>query len=280
MNLIGQRIGDYELLLLLGHGSSADVYLGRHRYNRSYVAVKTLNPQVLHKRINVWNNEGYMLSHLSHPHIVHMSESGIQDDISFRIINWAARGTFHDLFEVSTPIQKVATYIQQVASALHYLHVRNIIHRDIKPTNILVEPYGYVWLADLELAVDYRYCKSTDGTALYAPLEQKRGHPCPASDQYALAIVTYQWLCGEHPFHGSSDDIIAQQEHNSPRSLRDISSSLPRAVEQVVLMALAQDPGSRFTSVQAFAEALQDSCRFSSYWTPAQRAELPYTEIK
>ena len=280
MNLIGREIADYELLLLLGHGSSAQVYLGRHKYNRSYAAVKTLNPKVLNARRDVWNNEDYMLSLISHPHIIHMSESGIQDDVLFRIINWAARGTFHDLFALSTSIQKVAAYIEQVASALQYLHMNHIIHRDIKPTNILVDPRGHVWLADLELAVDYRDCKSTDGTALYAPLEQKRGHPCPASDQYALAMVIYQWLCGDLPFHGSSTEIIAQQECTTPLSLRDKSLSLPQAIEQVVLTALAKDPDSRFTSVQAFAEALQEACRFSSYCTPSQRAELQYTEIK
>lgn len=278
MNLIGQEIGDYELLLLLGQGSSADVYLGRHKYNRSYVAVKILNPQVLHERIRVWNNEEYILSLVSHPHIIHIGESGIQNGVYFRIVNWAARGTLHDLFALSTPIHTVAMYIEQVASALQYLHTKHIIHRDIKPTNILVEPRGHVWLADLELAVDYRYSESTAGTAMYAPLEQKRGRPCPASDQYALAVVTYQWLCGDLPFHGSSDDVVDQQEQDVHLSLRDKSPTLPRAIEEVVQTALAQDPGARFTSVYAFAGALQNACNFSSYWTPPQRANLNYTD--
>ncbi len=278
MNLLGHEIGDYELLLLLGQGSSADVYLGRHKYNRSYVAVKILNPQVLHERIHVWNNEDHMLSLVSHPHIIHVSESGIQGNIYFRIVNWAARGTLHDLFALSTPIHKVATYIEQVASALQYLHTKHIVHRDIKPTNILLDPRGHIWLADLELAVDYRGCESTAGTAMYAPLEQKRGRPCPASDQYALAVVTYQWLCGDLPFHGSVDDVIDQQEQNVYLSLRDKSPTLSRAVEEVVQIALAKDPGSRFASVHAFAEALQDACNFSSYWTPPHRASLNYTD--
>jgi serine/threonine protein kinase len=278
MNLIGQEIGAYKLQLLLGSGSSAHVYLGENRHNRTYVAVKILNTPAIDEWIERWNNETHVLSYISHPHIIRMLEFGIHDNIPFRITNWAEWGTFLDLFAQSVPIREVATYVKQVASALQYLHSKHIIHRDVKPTNILVEQNGKILLTDFEFAVDYRNCQSAKGPPTYAAPEQKQGQPCPASDQYALGVIVYQWLCGELPFHGSSADIGVQQRETSIAFLKDKFPTLPHAVGQVLLTALAKDPGSRFTSIQMFAKALEQACRSSSYYTPSQKAEDCQTE--
>jgi serine/threonine protein kinase len=201
MKLLGKEIGAYKLQLLLGCGNSAFVYLGEHKHNRSYVAVKILSAPPINEWVERWNNETYVLSHISHPHIIRMFECGTQDNITFRITHWADWGTFRDLFAESVPIREVATYIKQVASALQYLHSMYIIHRDVKPSNILVEQDGNVLLTDFEWAVDYRYCQSAMGPIMYAAPEQKQGRPSPASDQYALGVIVYQWLCGEFPLH-------------------------------------------------------------------------------
>jgi serine/threonine protein kinase len=279
MNLLGQEIGAYKLQLLLGSGNSALVYLGEHKHNRSYVAVKILNNPVINEWTKRWNNETTMLSSISHPHIIRMLEFGIHANIPFRITHWADWGTFRDLFAESVPLREVATYIKQAASALQYLHSIHIIHRDVKPSNILVEQDGNVLLTDFEFAIDYRTCQSAMGPTMYAAPEQRQGRPCPASDQYALGVIVYQWLCGELPFHGLSANGGTQQRKNSLAFLEDKFPNLPRAVGQVLLTALAKDPGSRFTSIQMFAEALEHACRSSSYYTPPQNAEDCETTI-
>ena len=147
-----------------------------------------------------------------------------------------------------------------------------MLYRDIKPTNILVEQDSNALLADFELAVDYRNCQGKAGTVAYAAPEQWEGRPCPASDQYALGVLTYQWLCGELPFNGSSIEMVAQHRSVSPTPLRNKIPLLPSAVDQVLLTALAKDPDSRFVNVQTFAKALERACLSSLYWTPSQIA--------
>ncbi len=278
INLVGQEIGEYKLQRLLGQGSSAHVYLGEHKDHRAYTAVKVLATGTSTTPItNEWKsregNEGDMLSHVDHPHTVRMHRYGAQDNFRFLIMDLATQGTLLDLFAQNVPISRVTTCVGQMASALHYLHKRHIIHRDIKPTNILVESSENVWLADFELATDARNCQSTAATPTYAAPEQMQGRPCPASDQYALGIIVYQWLCGELPFRGTLAEMAVQNRNVSPPSLRDKAPTLPHAVEQVVLTALAKDPGSRFLNIQTFADALQQASQFSSHWTPAQSYE-------
>jgi eukaryotic-like serine/threonine-protein kinase len=271
MNLVGQEVGDYKLLRLLGQDYSDCVYLGEHKYHRSYVAVKV---QATNRWETRGSNEIYMLSHITHPHIVRMREHGNQDNIRFFVMDLATQGTLLDLLAQNVPISRVATCVRQIASALQYLHAKHIIHRDIKPTNILVELSGNVLLADFESATDdHENCKSTVATPAYAAPEQRQGLPCPASDQYALAVIVYQWLCGELPFRGTLAEIAAQHRNASPPPLRDKAPALPHAIEQVVLTALAKDPNSRFTNIQTFADVLQQVCQPSSYWTPSQSLE-------
>jgi len=270
MNLVGQEVGDYKLLSLLGQGYSDCVYLGEHKQHRSHVAVKVHATKDWKTR---GSNEVSTLSHLTHPRIVRMHEHGTQDDLHFFVMDLATQGTLFHLLTHRVPISQVTTYVTQIASALHYLHTRHIIHRDIKPTNILVEANGNIWLADFEFATNQRNCQSIAATVAYAAPEQLRGRPCPASDQYALAVIVYQWLCGELPFQGTATGMTAPQRNISPPPLRDKAPTLPHAVEQVVLTALAKDPNSRFPNIQTFAELLQQACQSSSYWTPSQSLE-------
>jgi serine/threonine protein kinase len=276
INLVGQEVGEYKLLRLLGHGSSACVYLGEHKDHHSYAAVKIQEKETSYTTTttNRWKtregNEAHMLSRVKHPHIVQTHRYGTQDNTRFLIMDLATQGTLFDLFAQNVPISRVTTCVRQMASALHYLHKRHIIHRDIKPTNILVESSGNVWLADFELATDHRNCQSTAATPAYAAPEQIQGRPCSASDQYALGVIVYQWLRGELPFRGTLAEMATQHTNVAPPSLRDKAPTLPYAIEQVVFTALAKDPSLRFPNIQMFAEALQQVCQSSLYWTPSQ----------
>jgi serine/threonine protein kinase len=273
ISLAGQECGNYKLQQLLGPGHSDRVYLGEHKYRRSYAAVKILGTPATNYEKTEWHNEISILSRVDHPHIVRMHEYGTDRHIRFFAMDLAKQGTLLDLFTQNIPISKVAMYVRQIASALQYLHNMHIVHRDIKLTNILIDFDGHALLADFELATDYRSCHSTTATPAYAAPEQTMGQPCPASDQYALAVIVYQWLCGELPFRGSSDDMTMQHRTVSPPPLRDMIPPLPLALEQVILTALAKDPASRFSTIQLFASALQQTSLSSSYRTPAQSLE-------
>lgn len=280
MNFIGQEVNNYQLLRLLGQGSSSDVYLARHKYHRFYVAMKIYRIQVSYKQEKRARNEIYMLSHFAHPHIIRMREYGIQGNTRFLVMDWATGGAIADLFTQNVPLSELVVYIKQVASALQYLHTMHIVHRDIKPANILIERRRNILLADFELAIDYRKCQSSIGNVAYAAPEQSQGRPCPASDQYALGVLVYQWLCGELPFRGSSSEILFQHRHTSPPPLHNKVPLLPDTVEQVILTALAKDPDLRFKDIKTFAEVLEQASQGLSYQTPSQIPEVFGTDGK
>jgi hypothetical protein len=156
----------------------------------------------------------------------------------------------------------VVTYIKHIAAALQYAHNRNMIHRDVKPENMLLLADREVLLSDFGLALfapspELLSTQEMAGTLPYMAPEQLRGKPCLASDQYALGIIAYEWLCGVRPFEGPYWQLINQQVSALPPPLREKDPSLPEAVEKVVLKALAKKPEQRYVSVQLFAQALE-----------------------
>src|SRR5438094_435686 len=137
------------------------------------------------------------------------------------------------------------------------------IHRDVKPENMLLGRRQEVLLSDFGIATIVHSTSSlnvdaqgTSGTLAYMAPEQSEGHPRAASDQYALGVVVYEWLCGECPFEGSVSEVMAQQLSMPPPLLHERVPAIPPDFEQVVLRALAKDPKARFASVADFASAL------------------------
>jgi len=269
IDLIGHNLGDYKLLYLVESNSSSQIYLGERKHNHSHVAVKVSSTQEVRK-IGKLEFEAKMLSRMNHPHIIRMCEFGMQNGTQFLVTNWATRGTLLNLFAQPVSLRKVAAYVKQIASALEYLHTMHIIHQDIKPTNILVGQDGTALLIDFETATDYRCHLGWKGTPAYTAPEQGLKRSCPASDQYALGVLVYQWLCGEMPFQGSPAEMRAQHKSTPPFPLHDKVPELPYAIGQVVLTALAKNPDSRFPSVWAFAEALEEASRPSSCCTSSR----------
>ena len=163
----------------------------------------------------------------------------------------------------------IITYVSQVASALQFAHDKGFVHRDIKPENMLLGTRSEVLLSDFGISVfasrtEPQYstnhiAQSVAGTSRYMAPEQLQGHPQSASDQYALGVVVYEWLCGTSPFHGTLIEVAMQHLTMPPPPLREHIPELAPAIEEVVLRALAKEPEQRFTRVQDFAEALQDA---------------------
>jgi serine/threonine protein kinase len=155
----------------------------------------------------------------------------------------------------------VVAVVSQIASALHYVHTHSVIHRDVKPENILLGARDEMVLSDFGLSVfapspELLSTQAMTETLPYMAPEQLQGHPCFASDQYSLAIVAYEWLTGRRPFTGSQWRLIQQQLYAAPPSLRELNPAVPAAVEGVLRRALAKEPAERYGSVQDFALAL------------------------
>ncbi|HLZ56056.1 MAG TPA: protein kinase [Ktedonosporobacter sp.] len=286
----GLHLGPYRLLHLLGSGRFSEVYLGEHRYLGTQVALKLLPTNLTEEVQERFLAEARLLQSLEHPHIIRVRDFGVQDEIAFLVMDYASGGTIRTQHPagIPLPLSTVVLYVQQIASALQYMHERRVIHRDIKPENLLLDQQGQVLLGDFGLALilsqSTEYAPAAlEGSLAYMAPEQFRGKPGMASDQYALGIIVYEWLSGIRPFHGT----IAEQCHAhlyvAPPPLTPQLPQLSPLVEQVVLTALAKEPASRFADVNTFAAALalaQVGSDFSHLFPPASTtpAFLPTAE--
>lgn len=265
----GQKLGNYQLERLLGHGGFAEVYLGKHIYLHTQAAIKVLQHQLSEEALEKFLQEARIIAGLKHSHIVRVLEFGIEEQRPFLVMAYAPHGTLRRRYSRGKmlPPTIIAPYVRQIADALHYAHERRIIHRDVKPENMLLDDDNTVLLSDFGLAMreqsTYHSVHSTDsaGTMIYMAPEQLRGKPCTASDQYALGVVMYEWLCGCLPFNGPDISVVVQHLHEPPVPLREHVPTLPVEVEVVVLKALEKDPKQRFTSVQELAMAFEEACK-------------------
>src|SRR5215472_16220935 len=263
---VGQQFGQYRLSRFLGQGSFGEVYLGEHIYHSTTLAaVKVLHARLTAEDLKEFINEASTMFRLQHPHIVRLLDFGIGPaNTPFLVMAYAANGTLRQRHPKGTrlPMESIITYVRPIAAALQHAHDERLIHRDVKPENILLGPNDKVWLSDFGIAAVAHSTRSIDtekpgGTVPYMAPEQLRGRPRPASDQYALGVIVYEWLCGERPFGGTATEIAMQHYLEPPPSLREKVPAISPDMEQVILTALAKDPAARFASVQAFATALQ-----------------------
>ncbi|MBV9231918.1 MAG: PQQ-binding-like beta-propeller repeat protein [Chloroflexi bacterium] len=264
---VGQQFGNYCLISLLGEGGFADVYLAEHIYLGTQAAIKVRRTQLASEGIEQFRLEARLIARLEHSHIVHVQDFGVKDGMPFLIMNYAPNGTLRQRHPKGTrvPLPQVISYVNQVASALQYAHEHHIIHRDIKPENLLVGRNNEILLSDFGIALltQNSLSQSTHelaGTIAYMAPEQIEGHPRFSSDQYSLAVLIYEWLCGSRPFHGSFMEVAAQHGTSPPPPLHERVPTLPLAVEQVVLTALAKEHRQRFATIQAFASDLEQAC--------------------
>ena len=264
----GQQLGNYRLLSLLGQGGFAEVYLGEHVFLKKSVAVKLLYTQLGQADMATFLREAQTIAHLEHPHIVRVTDFGLDNNLPYLVMEYAPNGTLRTRHprDTTLPLATISSYIKQIANALQYAHDEKLIHRDIKPENMLLNRNNDILLSDFGLATVAHHTatqntQSIAGTAVYMAPELFRGKSYPASDQYALAVVVYEWLCGKPPFYeGDFIQLGYQHTYVPPESLSEKNPHLPKDVEHVVSTALAKDPKQRFGSVKAFANALEQAC--------------------
>lgn len=265
-NLVGQQFGNYRLLRRLGSGGFAEVYEAEHIYLGTHAAIKVTNNQLQGQNIQKFYEEARKIARLIHPQIVRLLEFGVEGNTPFMVMDYAPHGTLRDRHSFGSilPLSSIVSYVNQIADALQYAHDQKIIHRDVKPENMLVDANNNILVSDFGIAVtahrtDSQRTQDKFGTIYYMAPEHIQGKPRVASDQYSLGIVVYEWLSGTYPFDGLSDIEIAMKHLSEPPPSFGKLLNIPPQVEQVVQKALAKDPKQRFPNVQEFARALEQA---------------------
>ena len=260
----GQQFGNYRLERLLGRGGFAEVYLGVHIHLKRQAALKILHAHLSQSEITDFQREAEIIAALDHPHIIRILDFDVWKNIPFLVMDYLPNGTLKQRYRRGEhmPLSTVLHYVQQIADALQYAHEKRLIHRDVKPGNMLLGNDDKIVLSDFGIAtVAYNTSsmpiQATVGTISYMAPEQIYGQARPASDQYSLAAVVYEWLTGDRLFQGTYTEIYARQLTIMPPSLCEKVPNLPVAVEEVVFKALAKDPRQRFETVSDFSSALQ-----------------------
>ncbi len=262
----GQQLGNYRLLHLIGRGSFAEVYLGEHLHLNTQAAIKVLGTHFTSEDRERFQMEARTIARLAHPHIMRILDFDVADGAPFLVMEYAPNGTLRERHPQGSrvPLDIVISYVKQVAEALRYIHEQKLIHRDVKPESMLLRRNNEVLLAEFGIAIIAQSTSSQQtqevaGSVTYMAPEQLRGKSRPVSDQYALAVVAYEWLSGDPPFRGSVQQIASQHLSALPAPLQTKVPAISSAVEQVVLKALDKDPRQRFAHVQDFFLALEEA---------------------
>jgi serine/threonine protein kinase len=289
---IGQQLGAYTIQSKLGEGGMARVYKGYHARLRREVAIKVILSQVADKEgfKARFEREAQLIASLQHPNIVAVYDFGDTDNLTYLVMQYVGGGTLRDQLRGGHALdpRQAILYCQQMARALHHAHLRSIVHRDVKPQNMLVSATdrNQLLLSDFGIAKLYDNrneatvlgitggelrndpsLTSVDqivGTAEYMSPEQVNGKPVDVrTDIYALGIVLYQMLAGEVPFHSTTiQGLLFQHVYTIPKPVREVNPYVPEILGQITAKAIAKAPEDRFQSAEAMAQALESANQF------------------
>jgi serine/threonine protein kinase len=269
--LDGTNFGRFQITRRLGRGGFGDVFLGIDPQLDREVALKVLRTDILvrSRTVQRFLLEAKAAGQLRHPHIVPVYDAGQWEGRYFIASAYIAGGSLDDkLKQGPTPdLRWAAETIMHLALALDYAHDCGVVHRDVKPANILLDNHEQPHITDFGLArVDSSDTKVTRagyalGTPDYMPPEQARGDLekiSPASDQYSLGVTLYELLCGKTPFSGDSvQDVIQTLINQEPVRPRQLNRSIPLDLETICLKAMMKEPAQRYPSCGDFAEDLR-----------------------
>jgi eukaryotic-like serine/threonine-protein kinase len=307
MLLEGIQLGRYQLLNLLGSGGMGEVYVGEDTHIHRQVAIKVIraeatpypNSEAATESSRLFQREVRAIATLDHPNILPLFDYGEENMkgtiLTYMVMPYRVEGSLSTWLQqrggsqLVTP-QEAAHFIRQAAAALSYAHNHKIIHQDVKPSNFLVRNNEEdtnrpdLLLADFGIAkftsASASMSQTSRGTPTYMAPEQWSGHPVAATDQYALAIMTYQLLTGKLPFQGRQEQVMYMHFNEKPKPPGALNSNIPKDVDTVLLRALAKKPEERFSSISAFANAYQQAlpASGSSITVQALQSSPPSTD--
>lgn len=263
----GSRLGQYTILEQIGQGGMATIFRARQEALGRDVAIKVLpaylasDPEYLAR----FRREATAIAQLQHPNILPVFDFGEQDGLTYIVMLLAPSGqTLRDRLGAPLPLGVAIPMINQVGSALQYAHEQGIVHRDVKPSNVLMGERDWALLSDFGIARMVQGATHLTrtgvgiGTPEYMSPEQAQGMPVDGrADQYSLAIILYQMLTGQLPFVAETPvGIVIQHITKPPPPPRSLNPEIPAEVEAVMLRALSKDPAERYPSIADFLDAL------------------------
>ncbi|QNQ80272.1 Stk1 family PASTA domain-containing Ser/Thr kinase [Lactobacillus sp. PV034] len=265
--LIGGR---YKILALLGEGGMANVYLAEDIILKRKVAVKILRLDLQKdpKTVERFKREARATSELSHPNIVSILDVGIDHNRQYIVMEYVDGPDLEQYIQKNNPIplQKVIRIMDQILAAMTLAHKHHVIHRDLKPQNILMDKNGNIKIVDFGIAVALNQSTMSQtntaiGSVHYMSPEQARGSRATMqSDIYSLGIILYELLMGQVPFGGENAVAVALKHfQETTPSLRKQNPQIPQALENVVFKATAKDPRDRYQSVMQMKQDLDSS---------------------
>ncbi|HEX5502692.1 MAG TPA: serine/threonine-protein kinase, partial [Thermomicrobiales bacterium] len=255
--LVGTALGRYQIEALIGEGGMAAVYRARDPVFERIVAIKVVHPLLVRDRLFAerFLREARAAARLQHPHILPVHDFGTQDDVAYLVMPFVEAGTLQNRLGAPLDVADAIALLRPIADALDYAHLEGVIHRDVKPANILLTSQGLPLLADFGVAKVIGDTTLTGtgvqpGTALYLSPEQAQGKPLDGrSDLYSLGLILYEALTGRPPFepgpHDTPFSLVLRHIAEQPPAPRSFNPALNTETEQVLLRALAKPPEER-----------------------------------
>ncbi len=283
---IGNQIKGYELKERIGSGGFGAVYRAYQTTVGREVAMKIILPGFANQPdfIRRFESEAHLIARLEHMNIVPLYDYWRDPDGAYLVMRWLRGGSLHDLIhqQGALSIEETVQILEQMAQALHIAHRNQVIHRDIKPGNILLDEDGNAYLADFGIAKDHALIdKHTSPDAIigspdYLAPEQARSEAVtPKTDIYSLGVVIYEMLAGEHPFPNLNAIERLYKHLNEPLpTLNMLENSISTDVNEVIQKATAKDPQQRFKDAIALAQALREAAGLDRPSTSVSLVEL------
>lgn len=290
--LVGKRLGAYQILEPIGQGGMATVYKAMQTAMNRVVAIKILSPQMASNATFAarFKQEAQMIASLEHAHILPVFDLGEQDGVLFIAMRYMGFGSVQSrLTDGKIALRDVARWIEQMASALDYAHERGVIHRDVKPSNVLIDAQDNAFLADFGIAKWMEGSinltgSSVIGTPQYMSPEQGQGLKIDGrSDEYALAVMAYEMIVGHPPFEAETPLAVVLKHVTEPLTPPSaINPRVPEAVSEAVVKALNKNPDDRYPTTTAFAEALSHAIHTAPIpgTTPLPPSAVPTEQVR